>query len=140
MSVSVFLSEACLCTLQSRELLQSLLQLEPDNTRALGMLGTLEWKAGNRVLARKHLMAGIQANPKHVANLHSLARLELEEGHLEEARKLFAKGQKLEPNNAYILQVAVVHTLAPAFCVSSPLACLSLLLPTASYPALSLRR
>ena len=96
------LSHVCVL-LQSRELLQSLLQLEPDNTRALGML---EWKAGNPVLGRKHLMAGIQANPRHVANLHSLARLELEEGHLEEARKLFAQGQKLEPNNAYILQVA----------------------------------
>lgn len=69
------------------------------------MLGTLEWRAGKAGLARQYLVAGIKANPAHVANLHSLARLELEEGHLQEARELFAQGQKLEPNNAYILQV-----------------------------------
>ncbi|KAL0022060.1 hypothetical protein WJX77_011849 [Trebouxia sp. C0004] len=89
---------------QARELLQGLLQLEPSSTRGLGMLGTLEWKAGKRQLARQYLMAGIKADPSHVANLHTLARLELEEGHLEEARKLFARGQQLEPNNVYILQ------------------------------------
>lgn len=111
------------CVSQSRELLQTLLLLEPDNTRALGMLGTLEWKAGNPVLARKHLMEGIQADSTHVANLHSLARLELEEGKLEEARKLFARGQELEPNNAYILQVAQSpYTLRPCLSVPSPFA------------------
>ena len=104
-----------MCVLQSRELLQSLLQLEPDNTRALGMLGTLEWKAGKPGLARQHLMAGIQADPRHVANLHSLARLDLEEGNLQGARELFRRGQQLEPNNAYILQV--VHPcLSPLPC------------------------
>lgn len=89
---------------QARELLQGLLQLEPNSTRGLGMLGTLEWKAGKRKLARQYLVAGIKADPSHVANLHTLARLELEEGHLQEARELFARGQQLEPNNAYVLQ------------------------------------
>ncbi|KAL0049608.1 hypothetical protein WJX82_005847 [Trebouxia sp. C0006] len=89
---------------QARELLQGLLQLEPTSTRGLGMLGTLEWKAGKRKLARQYLVAGIKADPSHVANLHTLARLELEEGHLQEARELFARGQQLEPNNAYVLQ------------------------------------
>ena len=91
---------------QSRELLEILLQLEPDNTRGLGMLGSLEWKAGNPQLARELLMRGIQADPKHVANLHTLARLELEEGHLQEARELFAEGQRLDLNNVYVLQVS----------------------------------
>ncbi|KAL0024788.1 hypothetical protein WJX79_007329 [Trebouxia sp. C0005] len=89
---------------QARELLQGLLQLEPSSTRGLGMLGTLEWKAGKRKLARQYLVAGIKADPSHVANLHSLARLELEEGHLQEARELFARGKQLEPNNVYVLQ------------------------------------
>lgn len=99
------------CLFQSRDLLQSLLQLEPANTRALGMLGSLEWKAGNRQLAREHLAAAVEADPKHVANLHTLARLELEEGNLQEARELFARGQQLEPHNAYVLQVplALLH-------------------------------
>ena len=95
-----------MCAGQSRELLHSLLHLEPDNTRALGMLGNLEWKTGRLALARQHFTAAIKADPNHVANLHSLARLELQEGHLQEARELFAKGQQLEPKNAYILQVA----------------------------------
>lgn len=97
--------------LQARELLQGLLQLEPTSTRGLGMLGTLEWKAGKRKLARQYLVAGIEADPSHVANLHTLARLELEEGHLQEARELFARGQQLEPNNAYILQVGASFPL-----------------------------
>ncbi len=91
--------------LQGRELLQTLLQLEPESTRGLGMLGALEWKAGKPKLARQYLLAAIKADPSHVANLHTLARLELEEGHLQEARELFAEGQKLEPDNAYVLQV-----------------------------------
>jgi len=91
--------------MQARELLQGLLQLEPGSTRGLGMLGTLEWKAGKRKLARQYLVAGIKADPSHIANLHTLARLELEEGHLQEARELFAQGQQLEPSNAYVLQV-----------------------------------
>lgn len=99
--------------MQSRELLQNLLQLEPSNTRGLGMLGSLEWKAGRRPLARKYLTAGIKADPKHVSNLHALARLELEEGNLQEARQLFAQGQRLEPHNAYILQVATHHLALP---------------------------
>ena len=97
--------------LQARELLQGLLQLEPTSTRGLGMLGTLEWKAGKRKLARQYLVAGIKADPSHVANLHTLARLELEEGHLQEARELFARGQQLEPNNAYVLQVGFLFFL-----------------------------
>lgn len=105
--LTVSFVHVCPCVLQSRELLLNLLQLEPSNTRALGMLGSLEWKAGRRPLARKYLTAGIEADPKHVSNLHSLARLELEEGNLQEARQLFAQGQKLEPHNAYILQVAI---------------------------------
>ena len=99
--------------MQARELLQGLLQLEPSSTRGLGMLGTLEWKAGKRKLARQYLVAGIKADPSHVANLHSLARLELEEGHLQEARELFARGKQLEPNNVYVLQVGpfLVHAV-----------------------------
>lgn len=97
--------------MQARELLQGLLQLEPGSTRGLGMLGTLEWKAGKRKLARQYLVAGIKADPSHIANLHTLARLELEEGHLQEARELFAQGQQLEPSNAYVLQVGFFSRL-----------------------------
>ena len=105
--------------LQARELLQGLLQLEPTSTRGLGMLGTLEWKAGKRKLARQYLVAGIEADPSHVANLHTLARLELEEGHLQEARELFARGQQLEPNNAYVLQVSASFPLGCGLSFSS---------------------
>lgn len=89
---------------QARELLQALLQLEPSNTRALGLLGSLEWQGGKLKLAREYMLAAIKAAPSHVANLHTLARLDLEEGRLQEAKKLFAEGLRLEPNNAYILQ------------------------------------
>ena len=117
-----------LSVLQSRELLLNLLQLDPSNTRALGILGSLEWKAGRRALARKYLTAGIEADPKHVSNLHSLARLELEEGNLQGARELFAQGQQLEPHNAYILQVAIYLLLPWTLACGSWLSRLSVIL------------
>ena len=129
------------CLLQSRDLLQSLLKLEADNTRALGMLGSLEWKAGNHELAREHLVAAVEANPKHVANLHTLARLELAEGNLQEARELFARGQQLEPHNAYVLQVphallCLIMAFARFRILALPVFCTPLLPPAAPLPSL----
>ena len=69
------------------------------------LFGSVEWSAGDNAKAREYLLASIKANPKHVAGLHTLARLELEEGNVQEARSLFAQGRRLEPKNAYVLQV-----------------------------------
>ena len=83
-----------------------MLHIEPDNYRARMRCGNVDWSAGENVKAREYMLASIIANPQHVAGLHTLARLELEEGHVQEARSLFAQGRKLEPKNVYVLQVS----------------------------------
>lgn len=91
--------------MQTRELLQELLAMDPGNPRGLGLLGSLELTLGHHDLARRHFIAGLESDPKLVSNLHSLARLELLEGNVADAKKLFQQGLELEPNNVYILQV-----------------------------------
>ena len=96
--------------------MQELLQLEPDNTRGLGLLGSLELQLGHNQVARNLFKKAIAAAPKHVANYHSLARLELLEGNIDEARKLFAQGLELQPKNVYVLQVGSAQHSQPQCC------------------------
>lgn len=103
--IALLVTQSVWTVLQTRELLQELLQMDPANARGLGLLGSLELTLGHHDLARRHFTTGLESDPELVSNLHSLARLELLEGNVAEARALFQKGLGIEPKNVYILQV-----------------------------------
>ena len=71
------------------------------------MLGTVEWAAGNTTLAREHLTAALEANPKFVTGYQTLGRFEAEAGDVHEARRLYSEGQGLEPDNVQVMHVSI---------------------------------
>jgi len=86
---------------QGQELLYKCLKLDASDGHSWMMLAKIEIETGNRTGARNVFTEAV----KHVENVHLLqawAVMERDEGHVDEARDLFARAAALDPGNSYV--------------------------------------
>lgn len=91
--------------MQARQLLQEALRAEPENSRGLCLLGTVDTALGEFSIARKHFEAGLRADAGNVVLMGAWARMEALAGNMDRARELFRSADvQSKGNNIILLQ------------------------------------